>query len=127
MGNKAAKRIKLEAKKFKKLKQMLMLPGSYLWLLEKVGFTGTYTRTAVVEVFNFKYNEWKDKTHVRVPTQDAELVDALFTATDCTINGDVYEIEKRTLVPPDAFDPNWRFYCARDLELRTFTEDDLPS
>lgn len=124
MGNLVKKIIRLKAKEFNKLREKLFPKGTYAWLLEKDGFSNNYIRTFVIEDFYYKYNDWRNQIHVHVATEDTEFISKLYTASDVTINGQVYQIEKRDIIQPDGNRAWWEFYCT--MTDNSFTEDDLP-
>lgn len=116
--------IKLKALEFNKKREFLSPQGSYAWLLEKAGMTGDFTRTFIITDWFYNFNDFRNKIHIHVATNETPFISALNQATDVTVNGYVYEIDKRDIVPPDGKRPWWQFYGSKTID--TFTEEDLP-
>lgn len=125
MANLSSKIIKLKAKEYNKKRKLLCPANSYAWLLTKKGFEpGDYNKIFELDNWYYKWNDYKGKLHIYVATESTDFRNALEIASDITVNGFVYEIDKRDVIPPDGTKPWWEFYVIKGLD--TFTPDDLP-
>ncbi len=120
MANLALKRIKLQAKKFNKQRTKLALPGTYAWLLINSGQTGTYKKIYILHDWTHEYRAFRNQTNVKISSTLPVFIASLRRASHISINGEVYQIEKRDVAPPEFKRPWWEFYCTKNGER--FTE-----
>jgi len=119
MGNKVAKIVKGEAKKFNKLRAALKPVGVTLTLQLKNGEALTFTNELVVAL-DWYYEEQSYKERVKVmvaKVDDATFEAALEKASDVLIGSNRYEIDKRDITPPDGETPHWKFYGIMNAEV----------
>jgi hypothetical protein len=114
MASLLSKRIRLEAKKFNKLRSKTTglatdgAPSAFLLTrnAKGTGFNSEY------EVINWMwdYSDFREKAVLMIATELDELVAKIRIASHFSIEGQVYEIGERDIVQPTMKVPYWRIY-----------------
>lgn len=115
MANKFDKIVSKYGKYFDKQRKKLLPVGTRYILLKNTGRTGSFTRLLEIDKCIHSYNDWLEKTHVKVGRNDSEFINALFEASDIAIGSTqllVYAIDVQDFQPPDIDNPWWDFYCS---------------
>lgn len=113
MGNKLEKIVKLKAKEFDKKRAFLLPADITCKFLTKDAETGEYTEIFDVQHWFHEYQNYREQTLVRVATLAQDFEDALLIASDMAIRGDVYELNKRDVAPPDGNRGWWQIFVSK--------------
>ena len=120
MANLYEKRVRLEAKKFNKLRTKLAPVGITGELLLKDGFDGTYSVSYTLHDWWYFKNKYTREMVVRVATLDQDFIDALETASDVKIEHGsfqtIFEINKRDINHPNFKTPYWEILSLMNFE-----------
>jgi hypothetical protein len=118
MGNKVAKIVALEAKKYNKKRKLLKPAGITLKLELKDAEEDTFTTSLeLTSDWYYETQSFRERISVKVARYgDTTFEAALREASDASIGSDRYEIDKRDITTPDFERPYWRFYCIMNPE-----------
>lgn len=115
MKSKVPKLIKKKDKEFEKLRTKLLPEGTVYYLIKPLGRTSSFTIVLHLPNCFHKFNSYREQTYVQIASNDAAIVDAIDEASDIAIGVgtslQVYQIDKRDVVPPDGARPWWELFC----------------
>jgi hypothetical protein len=114
MASLSDKLVRLKAKELNKLRSKLLPSGVTGFLLKKQGFNKN-TYIEIFELVNWYYDfvAFREQTRISVATTDLVFTEAIGIASDLSIRGYCYEINKRDIKPPDGNRPWWEIFATK--------------
>ena len=123
MGSAASKIIRATGKGFNAERKKLNRTGSRSFLLVREGQANDNFKVLVEVVTNWKnrFSEFRTQMNLQIADEDAAIVTAIKKCSDMSIDGYVYAVDQRDIMPPDGDRPWWDLFGIKTGEPFTPT------